>query len=510
MSRLTDFPFTPGPGPTTCERNSRLVCESNVVILDYRKICVKETITHKKSLASAELLQKKVFKTTVDEKLIDKLQNRWFQDGLSGIFDLLSNSKEVPLHGQTLFFKMYEWVNSFKQMKETLISQKVISDIPSCKTIFACHPHSGRIAVIVKDTVKVLNLNRIVESDQEVILRDKRINNITCISWKPKASLSIAAGSTNGIVVWLLDPGTVTSIKPGSHMARFLTSDDMGEVTSLSWCFDGKFLACTCKNSSSFWIWNILSQSSTPIHRIGSSLSFINWSPCKQRLLTAANSSTFRIWETLSWSCEKWEDLKGSCTSACWSSCGTYLLFSVSDESVIYYTNFFADKTTETIDIAGSGTALKCADVSPVSIPDGDNEIIIGGSIANMCWDPTDSRLALLFHCDFANQPYIALYHTRKHPTLQLVPCGFIKGTGGEIPLAIDFVYGYDKGALLSVYWSNEEISLIPLLFNHSLSPLITSSIDVTCLDSTFHTAAVDEIGEVPSMHNNVTLYSAE
>jgi len=509
MSHLSDFPFTSGSGPTICERNSRLIRDSNIGVLDYRKIRVKEAITYKKSLASSELSQREIFKNTIDDTLLDKLINRWSTHGIAGLFEELSNVKNIPVILQNAFLKIHGLTNSVKQMKERLMPINVITELPSCKTLFTCHPHTGRLAVVVmENTVKVLNLNRIGESAQEVILRDKRITKITCLSWRPKSSISIAAGYDGGIMVWLLDPSTVTSIKPGSHMARHLSSADMTDVTSLSWCSDGKLLACTIKNSSSFWIWNIFTQSSTPINRVGPNLSFVSWSPCKQRLLTSTNSATFRIWETLTWTSEKWTDLNGKCTSACWSSCGIFLLFSVSDDPVIYYTNFFADKNTQTIDIAGSGTALKCADVSSISIPDGDGEISIGGSIAQMCWDPTDSRLALLFHGDSTNQSYIALYHTRKQPNLQLVPCGFIRGDEDEIPIAIDFVHGYEKGALLSVYWSNEEISLIPLLFNHSLSPLVNKN-DVSCLDSTIHTA-IDDIGEVSSMNNNVTLYSAQ
>lgn len=511
MSRLSDFPHpSPSGAATVCERNSRLVCESNIGVLDYRKISVKEAFAHTKSLACSEMSCKEIFKNTTDETLLETLRNKWSSDGLGGVLKELSHMKQTPQLVQSVLLKCCVWINSIRKLRESILtSPKMAIELPQRKTLFTCHPHTGRLAVIIKEsTVKVLNLNRIGESDQEVILRDKRISLITCLSWRPKSSISIAAGSTSGIMVWLLDPNTVTSIKPGSHLARFLSTDEMTEVTSISWCADGKLLACSCKNSSYFWVWNILSQSSTPIHRVGSNLSFVNWSPCKQRLLTTSNSSTFRIWETLTWSCEKWENLNGKCTSSCWSSCGTYLLFSVSDESVIYYTSFFSDNCGETIDIAGSGTALKCADVSAVSFPNGDSEISIGGSIADMSWDPTDSRLAVLFHGDSTNQPYIALYHTRKQPNLQLIPCGFIRGNDDETPLGLDFVRGYEKGSLLSVYWSSEEISFVPLLFNHSLSPLIQKS-DVSIIDSTVH-PSVDEIGEVPSMHNNVTLYSAE
>jgi hypothetical protein len=214
------------------------------------------------------------------------------------------------------------------------------------------------------------------------------------------------------------------------------------------------------------------------------------------------------------WTSEKWSDLEGKCTSACWSSCGSFLLFSVSDESVIYYTHFYSDSTNNKIDIGGSGTALKCADVSKVIYPteSEDAGIEIGGLICDMAWDPTDSRLAVTFYDGTGGncQPFIALYHTRKLPNLHLIPCGFIRGDEGQTPVNIDFVCGYDKGALLSVYWSNEEISLVPLLFNHNLaSPRFVHTDDVSLDTTTTGVVSVDDIGEVPSMQNRTILYSA-
>ena len=212
------------------------------------------------------------------------------------------------------------------------------------------------------------------------------------------------------------------------------------------------------------------------------------------------------------WTSEKWSDLEGKCTSACWSSCGSFLLFSVSEESVIYYTHFYSDTASSTIDIGGSGTALKCADVSKVVFPTDDTNIEIGGLICDMAWDPTDSRLAVTFYDGTSGnrQPFIALYHTRKLPNLHLVPCGFVRGSEGQTPINIDFVHGYDKGALLSVYWSDEEISLVPLLFNHNLSsPRFIQAEDVSLDTTKTTTAGVDNIGEVPSMQNRTILYSA-
>jgi len=512
MSHLHEFPPPSTSDATLCERNSKLIDNSATNVLDYRKISVKETLLHKKSLACTEMTPKEVFQS-VEETVLDKLFTKWEIEGLAGVLGEIESMEQVPVHLRTVVTKLHALTDTLTQWKNLALPKKVVTYVPGKHQTMVCHPHTGRIAVIAKEsTIKLLNLNRIGETDQEVILRDKRITEVTCLAWRPRAALSIAAGCRDGIMVWLLDPTTAATLKPGSHAARFLSSEIMpSAVSSISWCADGKLLACTCQNSSSFWVWNILSQQSTPLHRVGPPLSFVSWSPCNRRLLAATNAPTFRLWETMLWTSEKWADLEGKCTSAVWSSCGAFLLFSVSDEALIYYTHFYSDSVDNKINIGGSGTALKCADVSKVTFPGECSEegIEVGGLICDMAWDPTDSRLAVTFYDGTSGncQPYIALYHARKLPNLHLIPCGFIRGDEGQTPVNIDFVRGYDKGALLSVYWSDEEISLIPLLFNYNLaSPFLQA--DEVCLDTTT-VVSVDNIGEVPSMQNRTILYSA-
>jgi len=342
MSHLHDFPPPSTTDATLCERNSKLVDKSATNVLDYRKISVKETLLHKKSLACSEMMTpQEVFKS-VEEGAMDKIVSRWESGGLVGVLEELETMEQTPAKLKVVVNKLHSLVEMLIQWKEAALPKKVVTEVPGKRQIMVCHPHTGRLAVITKEsTVKLLNLNRIGETDQEVVLRD-----------------------------------------------------------------------------------------------------------------TASN----------------------------------------------------------TIDIGGSGTALKCADVSKVVFPTDDTNIEIGGLICDMAWDPTDSRLAVTFYDGTSGnrQPFIALYHTRKLPNLHLVPCGFVRGSEGQTPINIDFVHGYDKGALLSVYWSDEEISLVPLLFNHNLSsPRFIQAEDVSLDTTTVTTAGVDNIGEVPSMQNRTVLYSA-
>jgi len=218
-----------------------------------------------------------------------------------------------------------------------------------------------------------------------------------------------------------------------------------------------------------------LSQTGSAVQRVGSDLSFVDWSPCGQRLISTTQSGIFRIWETKTWDCTKWADLNGQCTNSCWSSDGSHLLFTVQNEPYIYATQFFNNKNDNTIDIGGSGVAMKCTNLSSfasdIEVENSDDNSDI--SIKQMAWNPTNARLAVIIEIDGKRK--IALYHTQVKPQLQLVPCGYINGEIDEEALQIEFLHGFENGALLVVYWSSGHISLIPLYFNYQL---ISSRLD--------------------------------
>jgi WD40 repeat protein len=264
MSHLHDFPPPNSTDTTLCERNSKLIDKSATNVLDYRKISVKETLLHKKSLACSEMTPKEVFQS-VEESAMDKILTKWEGEGLLGVLAEIESMDHIPAQLRVVVSKLHSLTDTLIQWKNVVLPKKVVTEVPGKRQIMVCHPHTGKIAVIAKEsTVKLFNLNRIGETDQEVVLRDKRITEVTCLAWRPKAALSISAGCRSGIMVWLLDPTTAATLKPGSHAARFLASDSMpSAVTSMSWCSDGKLLACTCQSSSSFWVWNIFSQHNT-------------------------------------------------------------------------------------------------------------------------------------------------------------------------------------------------------------------------------------------------------
>lgn len=498
MSTLAEFP-PPGRQPTIGERNSKLVStDESCVITDYRRIDLTDTTSHTKSLACLETTCKAAF-VNEEQHLIEKLQEEWDKNGFSGVFKELQSSKNVHTSIKSLSLALYNGLSLLSSWREKIMPKKTFHHTSNNSPLLACHPHIPRMAIVLKDqTIKVMTVNKIDE--QDVLLKDKRIKKVTCLAWRPKSSLSLAVGSSQGILVWLLDPN-ITTVRSGSNMTRFLQSRDMSsDVNSISWSADGKLLACSSVNSSCFWIWNIVSELNTPLHRVGSAITFVNWSPCGQKLLSVNQSQTFRVWETMQWTCEKWADLNGTCSNACWSSCGSYLLFTVACEPIIYYVHF---DSKSNIDVGSNGVALKCADLSACVDTEDENEI--GGLITDMVWDPTNSRLAVTCQGPSSNQPYVVLFHTRIAPLLQLIPCGFIRGEDCEFPLKIDFLHGYDKGALMAIYWSSETISLIPLLYNQNLS---SSPRYHLAHINELNTTTTNNLGDYSTVENETVIYS--
>ncbi|XP_065665904.1 aladin isoform X2 [Hydra vulgaris] len=466
MATLSDFQPPSNLNPTVCERNSMLLNDLSYAP-DYRRIELKN-IYQKKNLACFETSQKQPF-LFADKSLVETVRSAWESDGINGVLDAVYQINEAPVFAKNLVLTFQKCLQSFKIFKEQIFP--VLKDqLVNNKSILACHPHIGRLAIVINDdTIKVLTTNKL--DDSGILLKDKRITEITCLSWRPKSSLSIAVGSKKGILVWFLDPSN-TVIRPGSNTTKLLYVDDMtAEVSSVSWCPDGKLLACSCKGFTSIWIWDVVIERSTSIQRVGNGISYLHWSHCGNKLFAADQSKMFRVWETKTWSCEKWGDLNGTCTNACWSSCGSFLLFTVANEPFIYYLHFYKNSTNKEDSVLGSGVALKCADLSSYCWSDECFKPRLGGLISHMAWDPTDSRLAVSFKGDAStDSPYIAIFHTKISPVLQLIPCGFVNGEVEETPLMFDFVRGYDKGALLSVYWSSETLSLIPFFYNSTLT----------------------------------------
>ena len=111
-----------------------------------------------------------------------------------------------------------------------------------------------------------------------------------------------------------------------------------------------------------------------------------------------------------------WEKIYSTKT-ACWSPDESVLLFSCADSSLLYCLKFLPHNKQELQIVCDLSSIVLC-DTSSESVTNEANEInlskipqlSVGGSIYNICWDPSGQRLAVSFKSN-----YIWLQNVFKH-----------------------------------------------------------------------------------------------
>lgn len=107
-------------------------------------------------------------------------------------------------------------------------------------------------------------------------------------------------------------------------------------ISSLQWNHMGTLLATSSVNNSDVIIWNVDTNKSTPLKRIGLPASLLFWSPNSQLLFASTIGNVFRVWNTDKWSPERWTIPKGSIQSAAWSPCSNHLIFITTSDTILY------------------------------------------------------------------------------------------------------------------------------------------------------------------------------
>ena len=127
-------------------------------------------------------------------------------------------------------------------------------------------------------------------------------------------------------------------------------------------------------------------------------------------------------------------------------------MFASSDEPLLYAVSFQAE----------TDNALPILDLSEVLV-DSETELIGGGLVQNIAWEPAGLRLAV----SFRSTSLIAIFSTRSGRNLSLTPCGWIRGEKGEFPSCFEFQSDFsDGGGVLTVAWSSGRIHHFPLLYS--------------------------------------------
>lgn len=184
-------------------------------------------------------------------------------------------------------------------------------------------------------------------------------------------------------------------------------------------------------------------------------MSLVTWSPDGAKLFAATPGRTFRVWSCQDWSPERWSvgGAKGRVSAAAWSPSGDHVVFSVTDETVLYAMSF----------TAGAGdAAIPVVDLSQLAVHDGQEEIIAGGLVQSLAWDATGQRIAV----SFSSTPLVALLAARPGTSLSISPVGWVRGGVAEWPACLQFQPSETVGgAVLTVGWSSGRIQHLPLVF---------------------------------------------
>lgn len=483
MCSLALFPPPLPSGQTTlCESNNQLVSgtttedrlqqESSPLSLYFPRESLKLHSRTESSSRAAFLDH--------SETLWTRSAAAWRDGGFTGLLNEITNSHtEVPKwlsvsSGCTL--ALLQKVSSFHGSlfpHLTLSSEDMIAEFSQVLNwsdcvvrAFAWHPHTDKFAVaLLDDSIKIYN----PKSATTPTLKHRLQRSVAAVQWKPLCASALAVACQNCLLVWHVDPCSL-STRPSSGCAQVLSHPGHSPVTSIAWSPNGSLLVSASPMDTAMMVWDVASESCVPLQRVGGGgVTFLSWSPDGSHVLASTPSALFRVWETRMWTCERWPCVKGRCQSGCWSPDGSRLLFAVQGETVIYALTFTdTPGGVSTCTSKGPQAAAVVADLSETTFNTPDGDVIVGGEIQSLAWDPTGERLAVILKGDpqAANRPaIIAVFKTRTNPIFELLPCGFVQGEAGAEPRLMQFHPNFQLGALLTVCWSSGRITHVPFYF---------------------------------------------
>uniref|UniRef100_A0A8D3BSL1 Achalasia, adrenocortical insufficiency, alacrimia n=1 Tax=Scophthalmus maximus TaxID=52904 RepID=A0A8D3BSL1_SCOMX len=363
---------------------------------------------------------------------------------------------------------LLQWVSSFhgSLFPHLTVSYFFLSDC--VVRAFAWHPHTDKFAVaLLDDSIKIYN----PKSATTPTLKHRLQRSVAAVQWKPLCASALAVACQNCVLVWHVDPCSL-STRPSSGCAQVLSHPGHSPVTSIAWSPSGSLLASASPMDTAVMVWDVAAESCVPLQRVGGGgVTFLSWSPDGSHVLAPTPSALFRVWETRMWTCERWPCVKGRCQSGCWSPDGSRLLFTVQGETVIYaltFTDAPGSPGISTGTSKGPQAAAVVADLSETSFNTAHGDVIVGGEIQSLAWDPRGERLAVLLKGDpqAADRPaIIAVFKTRTNPVFELLPCGFVQGEADAEPRLMQFHPSFQHGALLTVCWSSGRITHVPFYF---------------------------------------------
>lgn len=147
----------------------------------------------------------------------------------------------------------------------------------------AWHPHLEILVVAHKD-----NNVYIYEKKEQIwtcqVICHEKMKDITCISWKMRASGALAVGCKQGVCVWTIQRTDYNESKPRYHpnaMMRYLQFTGQSYISSLAWdpTPASHLLAVVSAVSNTIVIHDMLLDKAIPLKRYGKGNILLRWSP---------------------------------------------------------------------------------------------------------------------------------------------------------------------------------------------------------------------------------------
>lgn len=451
---------------------------------------------------------KRIMSTWYEQGTMEALQLAAAPSDQSGA--LLRLSAKIALKTINLASSIVNVVFPYFGDRSQHIASSALQSQPGHRNPVRCiawHPHCTKIAVGVSDdSVRVYSAS---SPGFVPTLRSQGQRSVSCLAWRPYSASELAVGCHAGVIVWQVDPKSVVT-RPSISCATVLRHPGHSPVTSIQWSSTGTLLVSAASGDTSMYIWDVDLQDSVPLRRVGGgNINLLSWSPDFHKLLAATTSVTFRVWDTANWVPERWRVLSGHVRTACWSPCSTVLLFTTSEESVVYALQFKPNcAQLDTMFYSDTPVSEQAARVvinlAPEEVANG---VRLGGTVASMVWDKLGRHLALTFE----NSPLVAVYRTDLTPHLLVTPSCLVKGVSGEQPTAIAFQSNFDSGACLTIAWSSGRIQYFPVVYQElkSTSPSMrfNDSVQFQPDHSLFESSRVHEASLLQSFHDSFLSY---
>uniref|UniRef100_A0A0A9WTJ4 Aladin n=3 Tax=Lygus hesperus TaxID=30085 RepID=A0A0A9WTJ4_LYGHE len=394
-----------------------------------------------------------------DHSLLERIEDAWFESGIGRVLDILDDESTVfkyPARYLRMFMKSiqqiikYTIVPSYEEYTSHVHTEREKFPVVSV----AWHPHFTMIAVATRDdTITIYSHN----SNFNPILKSKAQRRITCIEWRPLSLGELAVACSAGVYVWDIDTENIITRPAISTSARLLPGS---YVTSISWSPDGNYLATSNGYSNCVTIWSPDEMRRVGLKNIGG-ISQVSWSPDLTKIMVCSGSDIMRIWKTTDWTAEPWKTSGGAAVHPVWSKDGAVLLFATRIDPCLCCINF----STQIFSSASPQTNVvqSVADLARVEIGE---DLIVGGEVIGMAWDPLSQYLAVIFK----DSPLVAVFYTRTAPVLAVKPGFFIKGLTDEVPTTVTFQFNFGDGANLTICWSSGRVQYFPIVSSDSRS----------------------------------------